>query len=172
MPTQSIALGRALKLIRGSRYMVLATSSASAPWAATINYIVNAEGQLVYYSSPLAQHSRHIGTAGDVAAAIFSVSAGGDVDGLQLTGRCQMVTDALVLEDIHEQYYLRNFPDPNDRSEWLIERTQFGDGGTHRFYTIDIKACWIIDIDQWPVDKVDRRLAIPVEELIKQLKDD
>lgn len=170
MPTEQTALERAVKLIRGQRYMVLSTSSGSRPWAATINYVVKSGGQLLYYSSPVARHSQDIGRAGEVAAAIFSASSDDDVDGLQLTGRCQMLADSSDIEEAHRQYYLRNFPDPAVRSAWLIDPSMFGDNGTHRFYTVSITECWVIDIDQWPVDKVDRRLAVPAEQLVKELE--
>jgi uncharacterized protein YhbP (UPF0306 family) len=172
MVTEPAVLERALKLIRESRYMVLATSAGTRPWAATINYVVKSGGQLLYYSSPTARHSQDIGIAANVAVAIYSVGSDGDVDGLQLTGRCQMVTQVPIIDDVHQQYYLRNFPDPNVRSDWLIDRSQFDEGGTHRFYTVDIEECWVMDTDQWPLDKVDRRLAVPVEELAKELQTD
>lgn len=172
MPTEPSALERALKLIRGSRYMVLATASGVGPWAATINYVVSSGGQLLYYSSPAARHSRDIGVTSVIAAAIYSVGPDGDADGLQLTGQCKVITSSSAIDDAHQQYYLRNFADPDIRSEWLIDRSQFDEGGTHRFYTVDIEECWVIDIEQWPLSKVDLRLAIPVEELVKELKAD
>ena len=167
-PEQEPAAARALELLRGQKYLSLSVINDGEPWCATICYAPLGTGRpaLVFYSSARSVHSRALESSNRVAGTIFSLDGSGDVlDGLQLTGTVTEVPTS-ALASVHGAYYRRNFPDVAVREEWMIPVESFVAPHEQRFYRLDPDRIWLIDLDGWEVDKVDRRIevSLPIEE--------
>lgn len=167
-PEQEPAAARALELLRGQKYLSLSVIHDGEPWCATICYAPLGTGTpaLVFYSSARSVHSRALESSNRVAGTIFSLDDSGDVlDGLQLTGTVSEVP-ADALTSVHAAYYRRNFPDVAVREEWMIPVESFVAPHEQRFYRLDPDRIWLIDLDGWEVDKVDRRIevSLPIKE--------
>jgi uncharacterized protein YhbP (UPF0306 family) len=58
-------------LIADTQYVVLATADGGDPWVAPVEPIVDDDLNFYWFSTPDAQHSRHIDAGGRVAAVMF-----------------------------------------------------------------------------------------------------
>ncbi|MEV0675138.1 pyridoxamine 5'-phosphate oxidase family protein [Actinosynnema sp. NPDC050436] len=163
---------RAADLLLSSRFLVLGTASgdpAGDPWVAAVNHVVADDGRLLFCSSPAARHSGHVAAHPVVAVTAYRVGpAPGDVDGFQARGRCAVVPpDELAAR--HHEFFLKDFPDPAVRAQVLIDPARFAEGGTHRLYAVRLDECWVRDPHSWGRDQTDRRLPVPVPDLVRRL---
>ncbi|TDD29610.1 hypothetical protein E1287_30720 [Actinomadura sp. KC06] len=118
--------------------MTLATSDPCGAWAATVNYVPLREPlRLLWYSLRRVRHSRNIESGSRVSGSVF------------LTGL-----------PVAAVYYDRNFPDEGVRRQWRLPLDEFQGASPRRFYMIIIDASWLIDIDQWLIEKNDQRVAV------------
>lgn len=60
-----------LEVIEANRYLTLATSDGSKPWAATLEYLVDEELNFYFFSTRDSLHARHIEQNADVAFSVF-----------------------------------------------------------------------------------------------------
>ncbi|MFE4512755.1 pyridoxamine 5'-phosphate oxidase family protein [Kitasatospora sp. NPDC056783] len=162
-------LRRSGHLLAHARFMTLATTDGSEPWASTVNFVpLRAPGtplRLLYYSLRTALHSRNIDRHPRVAGSLYLTGLPGlGLDGAQFTGTCRATDDQGVAEH-HRLYYELNFPDPAVRSEWLLPASDFRGPGPRRFYTVEVDRWWLLDIDRWLVDKHDQRVEVPLHDL-------
>lgn len=170
MGTLSTPPQRSRTLLESARFMTLATvSPGGEPWASTVNYVCQREPlKLIWYSMRDAAHSRNIGANAAVSASIFRYDLGTaspiGLDGVQLAGECRAIPDAEV-EQTHQHYYQRNFPDALIRRQWMLPVEQFRGGGARRFYELSVARWWLLDIECWLQDKRDRRIELPLSQL-------
>ncbi|WHM40938.1 pyridoxamine 5'-phosphate oxidase family protein [Streptomyces sp. BPTC-684] len=153
-------------LLANARFMTLATSDGTSPWASTVNFVALYRPlRLLYYSLHTAQHSRNVERHPVIAGSIYMTGlAGFGLDGAQFTGRCRVVGPGSLTE-YHRAYYELNFPDDDTRSAWLLPEQEFHGAGPRRFYVVEVLHWWLLDIERWLVDKHDQRIAIPIETL-------
>ncbi|MFJ9553927.1 pyridoxamine 5'-phosphate oxidase family protein [Nocardiopsis sp. NPDC101807] len=155
-------------LIENGRFMTLATQDPEGAWASTVNYVPLREPlRLLWYSLRRARHSQNIHARPMVSGSIFMTGLPGfGLDGAQFTGTASPVTGE-DLEEVAEFYYQRNFPDEQTRQEWRLPLTEFEGEGDRRFYFVEIRSWWLLDIDQWLVDMNDQRIAVPLAPLAR-----
>lgn len=159
---------RAAKMVKGNRFLTLATASGSGAWAAPVNYIVGPGAYLHYYSARSARHSRDIEATATVAGAIFnSQAASEDVDGMQFEAVCTALQDQ-DLSNVHEYYFDTNFS-AEERDWWFRPTSAFDKGGTWAFYRIDMRHVWVIDFESIERERLDTRLEVNIDEMWKQL---
>ncbi|RIJ12855.1 pyridoxamine 5'-phosphate oxidase family protein [Pseudomonas sp. 91RF] len=162
---------RSRMLLSSARFMTLATvTPRGEPWASTVNYVCQAEPlKVIWYSSRDAMHSLNITSRADVSASVFRCDLGDaspiGLDGGQLFGECRVIVGAEV-EEVHRHYYERNFPDVLARRQWMLPTEQFHGEGPRRFYELSIMSWWLFDIEQWLQDRRDRRIEVPLSDLI------
>ncbi|WP_411140439.1 pyridoxamine 5'-phosphate oxidase family protein [Streptomyces sp. x-80] len=157
---------RSHHLLSTARFMTLATCDGTSPWASTVNFVaLHAPLRLLYYSLRTARHSLNIEHHPRVAGSMFLTGLPGfGLDGAQFTGLCRPI-ETNTLTEHHQLYYTLNFPDENDRRQWLLPPPEFRDEGPRRFYTLEVTQWWLLDIDRWLVDKHDQRVAVPLQAL-------
>ncbi|MEU2718769.1 pyridoxamine 5'-phosphate oxidase family protein [Streptomyces sp. NPDC007205] len=157
---------RSQHLLDNARFMTLATSDGASPWASTVNFVaLRAPLRLLFYSLRSARHSRHVERHPVVSGSIYMTGLPGfGLDGAQFTGFCQTV-DRDSLTEYHRLYYELNFPDDAIRREWLLPKEEFHGNGPRRFYVVEVRQWWLLDIDRWLQDKHDQRIAVPVRAL-------
>ncbi|WP_431045364.1 pyridoxamine 5'-phosphate oxidase family protein [Streptomyces sp. P1-3] len=82
---------RSRHLLEQARYMTLATSDGTSPWASTVNFVaLHAPLRLLYYSLRTARHSRNIDGNPQVSGSIYITGLPGfGLDGAQFTGECR-----------------------------------------------------------------------------------
>lgn len=157
---------RSRHLLGHARFMTLATSDGTAPWASTVNFVaLHRPLRLLYYSAHTARHSRNVELRPLVSGSIYLTGLPGlGLDGAQFTGRCHSAGPEDVPE-LHRTYYALNFPDERTRRAWRLPEADFHGAGPRRFYVVEVLRWWLLDVDRWLVDKHDQRIAVPVEEL-------
>ncbi|MFY2557233.1 pyridoxamine 5'-phosphate oxidase family protein [Corallococcus terminator] len=158
---------RAALLLRSTHFVTLATVSPTGePWASTVGYVHTLDGsvRLVWYSMREARHSRNIEHQPLVTGSIFRTDLGASaalgLDGLQFQARAQAV-EGPRFEQTREHFYRLNFPDEQVRRQWMLPESEFIGAGPRRFYEATLEAWWLLDVDQWLVDKRDMRIALP-----------
>jgi uncharacterized protein YhbP (UPF0306 family) len=159
-------LARAQDLVTTGRYLSLATVGTDGdPWCCNINYVVEdwLPLSLVYYSARTSKHSLDIAKRPTVAGTIYKLDP--SLDGAQFIGTVAEVVDDDDVVRVHDLYYTRNFPDPQVRADWEIRLTGFGGTNEHRFYRMTISKLWVINLADWPKDKVDRRTEVDLADL-------
>ncbi len=150
---------RLAAILAKARYLAMSTVRDNGrPWTCNINYVVdpNSPGSLVFYSARSSDHIVHLRHQRNVSGAIYITEP--ELDGIQFTGEVAEVRAELIR--IHKLYYESNFPNPSERVEWEMPVEAFEGDGLHRFYAIKVDAAWIIDLESWPTDKVDRRVEL------------
>jgi uncharacterized protein YhbP (UPF0306 family) len=149
-------------LLAHGRFMTLATTNGTTPWAATVNYVpLRAPLRLLWYSMREARHSRDLALHPQAAGSIFLTGLPGfGLDGAQFDGPVHTVEGAQA-EEFHRHYYELNFPDVTVRREWELPVEQFRDAGPRRFYYLAVSNWWLLDIDQWLIDKRDQKITAP-----------
>lgn len=162
---------RTRQLLDKARYLNLATVSADGqPWVSTVEYAWLAPPlRFIFGSATTSRHAHHIARTPQVAGSLFiaGTTAGLDissVDGAQFTGHCTEITPT-ALNDYYTPFYETVFPDPEQRAEWMLPRTQLRAPEVHRLYLIEVTAWWLIDTTTWPQDRIDRRIKIPLPNL-------
>ncbi|RFU39941.1 pyridoxamine 5'-phosphate oxidase family protein [Actinomadura logoneensis] len=157
---------RSHHLLANARFMTLATTDGDEPWASTVNFVALYRPlRLLYYSLHTARHSRNVANNPLVSGSIYMTGLPGfGLDGAQFTGHCLAVGPD-QLAQVHRTYYELNFPDENTRREWLLPQSEFHGTGPRRFYMVQVRNWWLLDIDRWLVDKHDQRVEVPVQDL-------
>jgi uncharacterized protein YhbP (UPF0306 family) len=59
------------QLLRRNRYLVLATTDGSRPWIAPLEYVIDADLNLYFFSPEGVLHARHLEKPREVAVAVF-----------------------------------------------------------------------------------------------------
>ena len=151
-------------LIENARFMTLATHGPDGVWASTVNYVPLRDPLgLLWYSLRRARHSRNIEADPRISGSIHLTGLPGfGLDGAQFTAVAKPVGPD-ELDTLSAWYYERNFPDEEVRSEWRLPLDEFRGDGPRRFYRLEVREWWLLDIDQWLVDKNDQRIAVPLE---------
>jgi hypothetical protein len=154
-------IGRSKALLDGARYLTLATVGADGPWASTVNFVaLRGPLRLVWYSLRSALHSRNIAAHSEISASIFMTGLPGfSLDGAQLTGVCDTVEN--VSEEFHRRFYELVAPDEAVRAQLALPREEFIRDGPRRFYQLEVRRWWLLDIDRWLADKHDTRFEVP-----------
>ncbi|EPH43890.1 pyridoxamine 5'-phosphate oxidase family protein [Streptomyces aurantiacus] len=162
---------RTLRLLDGTRYLTLATSSPSGdPWSAALHYEWQPDPlRLLFCSSHRTRHGADIAANAQVAGSLFVTGAATDVaiapvEGAQFTGGCAEVPED-ELARTHGYFFETVFPDPEVRAEWALPLEAFGPPGVHRLYRITVDRWWLIDLRTWAEDKIDRRVEMPLSAL-------
>lgn len=168
MPDTQILIDRSEFLIENGRFVTLATQGPGGAWASTVNYVPLRDPlRLLWYSLREAQHSENIHARPRVSGSIFMTGLPGvGLDGAQFAGTASAV-HGKDLDHLSEFYYQRNFPDEETRENWRLPLSEFDGDGPRRFYVVEIDAWWLLDIDQWLVDKRDQRVAVPLPPLAR-----
>ncbi|MFJ1916803.1 pyridoxamine 5'-phosphate oxidase family protein [Streptomyces sp. NPDC088147] len=151
-------------LIENGRFTTLATHGPDGAWASTVNYVpLRNPLRLLWYSLRRARHSRNIDADPRISGSIYLTELPGfGLDGAQFTGTARPV-GADELEELSAWYYERNFPDEEVRRQWRLPLDEFRGEGPRRFYLLEVHRWWLLDIDQWLVDKNDQRIAVPLD---------
>ncbi|NIY69349.1 pyridoxamine 5'-phosphate oxidase family protein [Streptomyces malaysiensis] len=161
---------RAAALITGSRFLVLATADAAGPWAATVNHVAGQTGSLLFCSSPRSRHSQHIASRPMIAATAYMVGPGQNpLDGVQLCGRCTPASED-ELTRLHREFFVRAYPDTAARDQTHIALRDFGPAAAYQLYTIEITQCWVRDLQARQRERAERRLPVPVPDLVAALR--
>lgn len=152
-------------LIENARFMTLATEGPEGPWASTVNYVPLREPlRLLWYSLRRARHSRNIESRPGLSGSAYLTGLPGfGLDGAQFTGTAHAVEDPRELDAMSEWYYERNFPDEEVRRQWRLPPQEFRGDGPRRFYCLEVRQWWLLDIDQWLVDMNDQRIGVPLD---------
>ncbi|CBJ80640.1 hypothetical protein XBJ2_740008 [Xenorhabdus bovienii str. Jollieti] len=167
---------RSLYLLNNARFFTLASRHAdNMPWAATVNYVPLFEPlRLVWYSMRIARHSENIFYHAEVSGSLFchdmQATAPPGLDGAQFTG-CAREIPQCECECIHQDYYRLNFPEARERARWQLPLHEFYGDGARRFYELRINDWWLLDIDGWLKTKEDRRVPVPLAQLIVPKQD-
>ena len=98
----------ALALIRSQRTMVVATCLDDTPWSAPVYYVFHA-GAFFFFSSPKSLHVHQITANPRVSATIFMDGEHWrDLQGLQMSGVVNQVTNPAQLAAVTARYLLRH----------------------------------------------------------------
>lgn len=151
------APARARRIIRENRYLTLATSDGTGPWAAPVAYVVDSRLDFYWASLRDATHSRHLEGGGSAAAAIFDSRATyEEVDGVQLVGRAGEV-DAPEAERVHA-LYVERYP--------MYRDMPLSDLGLGRFRFYRLRPTKLYILADHP-DGGDARLSVDIVELVE-----
>ncbi|MEU0084682.1 pyridoxamine 5'-phosphate oxidase family protein [Streptomyces sp. NPDC006274] len=163
---------RTRRLLDEARYLNLATVSPDGrPWVATMEYAWLGDPlRFLFGSARGSRHSRDIASSPQISGSLFlgAGAAGLDiaaVDGAQFTGTCAEVP-AGDLGRYHSAFYEAVFPDAAERARWALPPTSLRAPADHRLYLIEVERWWLIDTRTWEHDRIDRRVELPVEELL------
>ena len=170
MSTPSSPVDRAVALLTGTRFLVVATSGETGdPWAATVNHVVADDGTLLFCSSPRSLHSRHVISRSDIAATVYHLDPDPEAnDSVQLRGHCAPAA-AEDLSRLHTEFFTKDFPDTATRTQMTIPLIRFHPGGTHQIYVTEISECWVRDHKAWQDRQEDSRTPVPLDELVTRL---
>ncbi|MGW2401416.1 pyridoxamine 5'-phosphate oxidase family protein [Kitasatospora sp. NPDC001664] len=157
-------------LIEHARFTTLATTGPDGTaWASTVNYVPLRDPlRLLWYSLRRARHSRNIEARPQVAGSLFltGLESALTLDGAQFTGTAEAVGPDR-LEELSTWYYERNFPDPESRALFDLPLAEFTGDGPRRFYLLTVRQWWLLDTEQWLVDKNDQRIEVPLDLLTR-----
>lgn len=94
-------------LLRRNRYLVLATMDESGPWAVPLEYMVDDDLNLYFFSTEEARHVRDLETRDRVAVAVFdsdqpdyAPDLTADLNGVQMVARVRRVPEDEYTEAI------------------------------------------------------------------------
>ncbi len=156
---------RAITMLRESMFLTLATSDGKTPWTAPVAFVPGPGTALHFYSAQASRHAQHIATNSQVALSIVNSEArGSEIDGLQMQAVCTVVEQP-VLVDVIEHYFHTLFPNPKARAWWYRPAESFEGEGVWRMYQLTITAAYVIDTAHFEKTQVDRRIAVPLDEL-------
>ena len=156
-----------INMLKSNRYLTMATTDGTRPWAAPLAYVTDINLDLYYYSATASRHQTDILHNPVVALAIFnSTLSSDDVDGLQLVGRVTELQES-ELPDVISLYFRESFPDPEVRKRWERPVADFLAPTPQRFYKIELLAVYKLDLDETAVDK---RITIDLDVLKKDWK--
>ncbi|KMJ45344.1 pyridoxamine 5'-phosphate oxidase family protein [Xenorhabdus khoisanae] len=167
---------RSRELVNSARFFTLASQGAdNLPWASTVNYVPLFDPlRLVWYSMRTAKHSRNIHHCAAVSGSLFRYdmqkTSPIGLDGAQFTGIVREIPEC-ECEHIHQSYYHLNFPDELERARWELPLHEFYGDGSRRFYALLINDWWLLDIDTWLKTKEDRRVSVPISQLLESIKE-
>ncbi|MEK9498102.1 pyridoxamine 5'-phosphate oxidase family protein [Photorhabdus sp. P32] len=167
---------RSLYLLNSARFFTLASQNDDGtPWASTVNYVPLFEPlRLVWYSMSTARHSENIRYRAEVSGSLFRYdmqeTSPLGLDGAQFTGHAREIPQS-ECEHIHRDYYRLNFPDALARARWQLPVHEFYGDGARRFYELLINDWWLLDIDGWLETKEDKRVPVPLAQLVVPKKD-
>ena len=101
-----------LTFVRKHHVMTLATMSESGPWCANAFYAFDAESAtFVITSDPVTRHGSEMLANSAVAASIvLETRVVGRVQGLQIAGRAEQLTEEHPLYETLRKAYLKRFP--------------------------------------------------------------
>ncbi|WP_279046045.1 pyridoxamine 5'-phosphate oxidase family protein [Cedecea davisae] len=162
---------RSLYLLNNARFFTLASQNSDCtPWASTVNYVpLFAPLRLVWYSMRTAKHSENISLCAEVSGSLFRYdmqeTSPLGLDGAQFTGIAREIPQS-ECKGIHQDYYRLNFPDVLERARWQLPLHEFYGDGLRRFYELLIKEWWLLDIDAWLQTKEDKRVPVPLNQLV------
>ncbi|MER5867369.1 pyridoxamine 5'-phosphate oxidase family protein [Kitasatospora sp. NPDC002040] len=165
MTTQQQLRERSDFLIENARFMTLATTGPDGAWASTVNFVPLRDPlRLLWYSLRRARHSRNIEADPHLSGSLFLTGLDSELtlDGAQFTATAAAVGPA-ELDELSSWYYRRNFPDEETRALFDLPLTEFSGDGPRRFYLLTVHQWWLLDTDQWLVDKNDQRIAVPLD---------
>ncbi|WP_413733383.1 pyridoxamine 5'-phosphate oxidase family protein [Sodalis sp. RH21] len=157
-------------LLDNARFFNLATSSAvGEPWIATLNYVVKRSPlRLFWYSMAQSLHSQNIRRRAAVSGAIYLTAIPDSplpgLDGAQFTGTAREI-ERNECADVHDYYYLHNFPDSRIRAQWMLPLSEFAGAGKRRFYELRLEQWWLLDLEGWRQNKEDCRIPVPLASL-------
>lgn len=162
---------RSLYLLNSARFFTLASQhSDCTPWASTVNYVPLFDPlRLVWYSMRTARHSENIRLRAEVSGSLFRYdmqeTSPLGLDGAQFTGSAREISQC-ECKGIYQDYYRINFPDVLERARWQLPIHEFYGDGPRRFYELLIKDWWLLDIDGWLQTKEDKRVPVPLAQLV------
>ncbi|MGF6189342.1 pyridoxamine 5'-phosphate oxidase family protein [Serratia sp. 2723] len=162
---------RSLYLLNSARFFTLASQHGDdIPWASTVNYVpLFSPLRLVWYSMRTARHSENIRQRAEVSGSLFRYdmqeTSPLGLDGAQFIGSAREISQC-ECEGIHQDYYRLNFPDVLERARWQLPLHEFYGDGPRRFYELLIKYWWLLDIDGWLQTKEDKRIPVPLAQLV------
>jgi Pyridoxamine 5'-phosphate oxidase len=162
---------RSRRLLDEARYLNLATvSPGGRPWVAVLEYAWLADPlRFVFGSATTSRHSTDIAAFPQVSGSLFLAagSVGLDiegVDGAQFTGTAREVP-AAELDRYYAVFYETVFPDPDQRTEWMLPQSMLRSPAEHRLYLVEVERWWLMDTSTWAEDRIDRRVEMPLAEL-------
>lgn len=162
---------RSLHLLNSARFFTLASQHADdIPWASTVNYVPLFNPlRLVWYSMRSARHSGNINHSAKVSGSLFRYdmqeTSPLGLDGAQFTGSAREIPQS-ECERIHQDYYRLNFPDALVRARRQLPLHEFYGDGPRRFYELIINDWWLLDIDGWLQTKEDKRIPVPLAQIV------
>lgn len=94
------------ELLRRNRYLVLATTDGTRPWAAPLEYLLDDELNLYFLSPDNVRHARHIESNSAVAVAVF------DSEQPEYTGQASLTIHGVQIEATADKLTESDFPGP------------------------------------------------------------
>ena len=152
---------RAVALIQNSMFFTLATSDGKKPWSIPLAFSVGRNSALVFYSAIESLHCKHLELSPDVAGSIFTGTP--SVDGIQISGVCTVVSDDKVAGVA--DHYFKSLFSGDDLIWWQRPAEDFMTGALWHFYQVEITSAYVIGQDQFSETRLDRRIAVDIEEL-------
>lgn len=168
MSDDSLA-ARTRRILDEARYLTLATVSADGlPWSAVLQYAWLGDPlRFLFGSASQSRHSRHIAARPRVSGSLFVAGNGAaltSVDGAQFSGRCvELSADGVAR--FHASFYDAVLPDPRSRAQWTLPHAALLAPADHRLYLIEVERWWLVDTRTWALDRIDRRVEVPLAEL-------
>lgn len=155
-------VSRASAVMANSRYATLAVLSDNRPWTYTVSLVPlpGDPGSFIYYSYEGSRHSGVIRKNREVSGSIYMLDQNNvPVDGLQFEGEVRIIDEPDL--NMYSHYYETSFPDEENRSKWQIEFAEFSGSGNQRFHLVKMNVVWLMDLEQWEIDRIDRR-TLPI----------
>lgn len=107
------------EVIEGNRYLTLATTDGSKPWAATLEYLHDERLNFYFFSTRDSLHARHIEQNADVAVSVFdmeqpeySSTASTAIRGVQVDATAACLTEDEYPELVVEAIAALSLPMP------------------------------------------------------------
>jgi uncharacterized protein YhbP (UPF0306 family) len=171
MSDDSLA-SRTRRLLGEARYLTIATvSDDGSPWSAVLQYAwLGQPLRFLFGSAIRSRHSRHIAARPQVSGSLYVTGSGpglslSSVDGAQFSGRCFELS-AEDVDRFHAAFYDAVLPDPQSRAKWTLPPSALLPPAEHRLYVIEVERWWLVDTRTWAQDRIDRRIEMPLDELV------
>ncbi len=129
---RSDLLGRVERYLQAHHTMTIATSASAgnAPHAAQVFYAMDDHMRLIFLSSPVSLHARHIGREASVAVTVGEEYGEWQlIQGVQLWGRARLLKGAAKAKAL--TLYLRRFPFVEDLLKDPLRASKLGKVGVY-----------------------------------------
>jgi nitroimidazol reductase NimA-like FMN-containing flavoprotein (pyridoxamine 5'-phosphate oxidase superfamily) len=156
----------ALEVLASCKYLVLATSTDSRPWATPLMFAFRYPS--AYWVGALdSDHSRNIEQSAAVAATVFDTRpVPGQAQALYLRGHAARLTGDDLIEGC-DAFYSARYPDPDERRVKGREPIDFVEPSPRGMWRMEVTEASLLDPRKHPQygSLIDHRVVIPVDHL-------